>query len=428
MITKSWRQCLQRLVPHDLQQRRVAIVTPYPTDQTVDDITPVYEGHSADPSCATGSGSLAPAVTKLEENRTLAITGGSYVFSQDEPRYEGKLTYALNAENNVKVSYTNRTTATKNNRQGTVMDLASLLTATRISTYTVNYTSVVTSRLFFEGQFSQKVSTTTNVGSRFTDLVKGHLHLGSPAPRRHGQSAVQLPDLLRGLAAAGGSSTGTTGTGSSRRRFPVDGGARIAQPRGRLRRLQGGGRTTTGSRGSTTSPRRPRLSRVRRSTRSCGTTTRRSSTGCRSWSAASATTSGPIPVRQRYLALQQRSDVQLRRANRSEPLEGSERVRRSCATRNGARPGRGVGLGRQTAAGSRAPASLRRRGQHGARRRRFGRRAAGQLQLVLPGAEHQHRRPSMPSPRSRHCRFSGTGSFRTVVTPVRPAPRQTFPA
>src|SRR5439155_1601726 len=64
--------------------------------------------------------------TKPEENRTLAITGINYATSTDEKRWEGKVTYALNSGNNVKVGYTKRTTNVKNNRFGTIMDLASL--------------------------------------------------------------------------------------------------------------------------------------------------------------------------------------------------------------------------------------------------------------------------------------------------------------
>jgi hypothetical protein len=175
MITKSGGNAFSGSFRTTFNNDGWRSLTPYPTDQTVDDITPVYEGTLGGPIMRDrlwffGAGRY----TKPEENRTLAVTGGSFVFSQDERRYEGKLTYALNADNNVKVGYTTRTTATKNNRQGTVMDLASLYDSNADQhLYTVNYTSVVTSSFFLEGQFSQKVSTTTNVGSRFTDLVKG---------------------------------------------------------------------------------------------------------------------------------------------------------------------------------------------------------------------------------------------------------------
>jgi hypothetical protein len=150
-------------------------LTPYPTDQTVDKITPVYEGTLGGPIKHDriwffGAGRF----TKPEENRTLSLTGLNYATSTDERRYEGKVTYALNPTNNAKVGYTKRTTAVTNNRFGTIMDLASLYdNSTDQHLYTVNYTSVLTNNFFVEGQYSRKISATMDTGSRFTDLVKG---------------------------------------------------------------------------------------------------------------------------------------------------------------------------------------------------------------------------------------------------------------
>jgi len=150
-------------------------LTPFPTDQTVDKITPVYEGTLGGPIKRDkiwffGAGRF----TKPEENRTLAVTGLDYSTSTDERRYEGKVTYALNPRNNVKVGYTKRTTEVANNRFGTIMDLASLYdNSTDQHVYTANYTSVLTNNFFVEGQYSKKISATMDTGSRFTDLVKG---------------------------------------------------------------------------------------------------------------------------------------------------------------------------------------------------------------------------------------------------------------
>jgi len=150
-------------------------LTPYPTDQTVDQITPVYEGTLGGPFKQNklwffGAGRF----TKPKENRTLAFTGLNYATSTDERRYEGKITYALNARNTAKVGYTKRTTEVKNNRFGTIMDLASLYdNSTDQHVYTANYTSVITNNFFLEGQYSRKISATMDTGSRFTDLVKG---------------------------------------------------------------------------------------------------------------------------------------------------------------------------------------------------------------------------------------------------------------
>ncbi len=150
-------------------------LTPYPTDQTVDKIAPVYEGTLGGPFKRSkvwffGAGRF----TKPEVNQTLAVTGINYTTSTDERRYEGKVTYALTSGNNAKFGYTKRTTNVANNRFGTIMDVASLYdNSTDQHLYTANYTSVVTNNFFLEGQYSRKISATMDTGSRFTDLVKG---------------------------------------------------------------------------------------------------------------------------------------------------------------------------------------------------------------------------------------------------------------
>jgi outer membrane receptor for ferrienterochelin and colicin len=175
MITKSGGNAFSGSLRTTFNNDGWRSLTPYPTDQTVDKITPVYEGTLGGPILHDriwffGAGRF----TKPEENRTLAVTGINYSTATDERRYEGKLTYALNAQNNAKFGYTKRTTEVTNNRFGTIMDLASLYdNSTDQHLYTVNYTSVLTKNFFVEGQYSRKISATMDTGSRFTDLVKG---------------------------------------------------------------------------------------------------------------------------------------------------------------------------------------------------------------------------------------------------------------
>ena len=175
MITKSGGNLLSGSFRTTFNNDGWRALTPFPTDQTVDKITPVYEGTLGGPIKRDkiwffGAGRF----TKPEENRTLAVTGVNYSTSTDERRYEGKITYALNPGNNAKVGYTKRTTEVTNNRFGTIMDLASLYdNSTDQHLYTANYTSVVTNNFFLEGQYSRKISATMDTGSRFTDLVKG---------------------------------------------------------------------------------------------------------------------------------------------------------------------------------------------------------------------------------------------------------------
>jgi len=175
MITKSGGNTLSGSFRTTFDNDGWRSLTPYPTDSTVDQITPTYEMTLGGPVLKDklwyfGAGRF----TKPEKGFTLAVTGGNYTNTVDERRYEGKLTYALNPKNNFKLGYTKRTTETANNRFGTIMDLASLYdNSTDQHLYTANYTSVLTNSWFLEGQYSKKISATMDTGSRFTDLVKG---------------------------------------------------------------------------------------------------------------------------------------------------------------------------------------------------------------------------------------------------------------
>jgi hypothetical protein len=175
MITKSGGNTFSGSFRTTFNNDAWRSLTPYEGDQTVDKITPVYEGTLGGPIMRDKIWFFsAGRFTKPEENRTLALTAGSYTFANDERRYEGKGTYLLNPGNTFKVGYTRRTTDVANNRQGTVMDLASLYdNSTEQYLYSANYTSVITSNFFLEGQYSKKVSATMDTGSRFTDLVRG---------------------------------------------------------------------------------------------------------------------------------------------------------------------------------------------------------------------------------------------------------------
>ncbi len=111
-----------------------------------------------------------------KQQRVFDYTFLSYPWSQSDKRYEGKGTFALNAQNNLKASYTQREIATTNNSSNSPIDLDSLYNNGTTDTLTaVNYTSVISSKLFLEGQFSRKTMTTEDTGAQFTDLVKGTL-------------------------------------------------------------------------------------------------------------------------------------------------------------------------------------------------------------------------------------------------------------
>src|SRR5438093_1292591 len=175
MITKSGGNSFSGSLRTTFNNDAWRSLTPFPTDQTVNKIAPVYEGTLGGPIKRDriwffGAGRF----TKPETSQTLSVTGINYATSTDERRYEGKVTYALNTGNNARFGYTKRTTSVANNRFGTIMDLASLYdNSTDQHLYTANYTSVVSNTFFLEGQYSRKISATMDTGSRFTDLVKG---------------------------------------------------------------------------------------------------------------------------------------------------------------------------------------------------------------------------------------------------------------
>src|SRR6266849_1057274 len=111
MITKSCGNSFSGSFRTTFENDAWRSLTPFPTDQTVDKITPMYEGTLGGPIKRDkiwffGAGRF----TKPETNQTLAVTGINYTTSNDERRYEGKVTYALSSGNNAKVGYTKRTT------------------------------------------------------------------------------------------------------------------------------------------------------------------------------------------------------------------------------------------------------------------------------------------------------------------------------
>jgi outer membrane receptor for ferrienterochelin and colicin len=111
-----------------------------------------------------------------QAQRVLDYTNLSYPWSQSDKRYEAKGTFALNAQNNLKASYAQRKIWTTNNTSNSPIDLDSLYSnGTTDKLTAVNYTSVLSSKLFLEAQYSRKGMATDDTGAQFTDLVKGTL-------------------------------------------------------------------------------------------------------------------------------------------------------------------------------------------------------------------------------------------------------------
>src|SRR5450759_4607798 len=144
-------------------------------DTKLDKIVPAYEGTFGGPIMRDKLWFFTDGrYTNNQRQITLPYTLLSYQYAQSDKRYEGKGTYALTPSNTVKASYTNKKIWTTNNSSNSPMDLDSLYTnGTTDTLAAVNYTGVLSSKLFLESQFSRKTMATDNTGAQFTDLVKG---------------------------------------------------------------------------------------------------------------------------------------------------------------------------------------------------------------------------------------------------------------
>ena len=175
MITKSGGNTLSGSFRTSFSNDAWKALTPYPGDANLDVVVPAYELTLGGPVVKDKLWYFAAGrFQKNSINNTAPYTGFNYTRTEDDKRGEGKVTYAMNARNTVKVSYLKKTLATGNNSFSTVMDAASLYdNAIDESLLAGNYQAVLKSNLFIEGQYSQRVMDTTGTGSRFLDLLKG---------------------------------------------------------------------------------------------------------------------------------------------------------------------------------------------------------------------------------------------------------------
>jgi hypothetical protein len=150
-------------------------------DLRVDKLVPTYEYTFGGPVMKDRLWFfLAGRLQKQESGRNTAITSIPYTFTQDSKRFEYKGTYSLDSNNRFMAAYTKsfRTEGNNTFNQNASMDLASLGDRELPEDlFTLNYTGVVTSKVFVEGRFSRRQLSFIGSGSRFTDLEKGTLLL-----------------------------------------------------------------------------------------------------------------------------------------------------------------------------------------------------------------------------------------------------------
>ena len=175
MITKSGGNAFSGSFRTTFSNDAWKSLTPFPGDSNIDDVVQGYELTFGGPVLRDklwffGAGRFQNNPTNI----TAPYTAFNYTKTVDDKRGEGKLTWAVNPKNTAKVSYLRKSLNTENDSFSTIMDAASLYTSNVAeSLFATNYQSVLTSNLFIEGQYSQRIMDTTGVGSSYMDLLQG---------------------------------------------------------------------------------------------------------------------------------------------------------------------------------------------------------------------------------------------------------------
>ena len=115
---------------------------------------------------------------KQESTRTTVATNIPYVRTNDDKRYEGKVTYTSRPGHVLQGSYLRMDQLLKNNTGSSVMDLRSLTQQGQPQDlYSAHYTGVVRPNFFIEAQYSARHLTFTEVGAQTRDLIEGTMIL-----------------------------------------------------------------------------------------------------------------------------------------------------------------------------------------------------------------------------------------------------------
>ena len=152
-------------------------LTPHPNDTKVDDVVPTYE--------FTGGGPIkrdhvwffgAGRVVNQVAGRQTTTTNIPYTFSEEERRYEGKVTFSVNPNHTVRGSYIYRNRDQFNTSSFTILDLRSLYDRSLPDDLrSFNYTGVLSPNFFIEGTYSNRNLKFVNSGATTTDIIDGTL-------------------------------------------------------------------------------------------------------------------------------------------------------------------------------------------------------------------------------------------------------------
>jgi hypothetical protein len=166
----NWRS----LTPYESGLMAATPTLKFKTDRTV----PTYEGTLGGPVKKERVWFFtALRSQKQESTSTTKFTDIPYVRTNDEQRYEGKLTYAPRPGHSLQGSFLKVNQLSNNIPTTTVvMDLRSLTNQGQPQNlYSMHYTGVLGRKLFVEAQFSARHLTLTGLGATTTDLINGTL-------------------------------------------------------------------------------------------------------------------------------------------------------------------------------------------------------------------------------------------------------------
>jgi outer membrane receptor for ferrienterochelin and colicin len=200
-ITKSGGNMFSGSFRLSLNNDSWKALTPFPGDANIDKTIPTYELTFGGPIWKDrlwffGAGRYE----NQEVNMTAEYTAYNYIQGDKEYRYEGKGTFAVNAKNTAKVSYIRRRLDTTNNHYtaaSAVMDQRSLYNnAQDENLLSANYTGIITSNFFIEGQYSQRNLSMIGTGSQYRANYSDLTTFGNSTPiwdRSRGQARFNSP-------------------------------------------------------------------------------------------------------------------------------------------------------------------------------------------------------------------------------------------
>lgn len=148
-------------------------------DTRVDKTVPTYEYTFGGPAVKDKLWFFTSGRAQTQESaRALVQTLIPYTYSVDSKRFELNGTYSMSAGHRFQgvliQSHETQTNASQN--PATILDLNSLFDANRaMNLFTVNYSGIVSPRLFIEARASVRNETIKDVGGRSTDIIDGTL-------------------------------------------------------------------------------------------------------------------------------------------------------------------------------------------------------------------------------------------------------------